>query len=66
MSVLASALGGVAAWILVTRYLKVDFAWLPTTLVAVVAASTAAVILIGLAGTWRALGHKPAASLRQG
>ncbi len=66
VSVLAAMFGGIAAWILVTRYLKVDFAWLPSTLFTVVAASTGAVILIGLAGTWRALGHKPAALLRQG
>jgi putative ABC transport system permease protein len=66
VSVLAAMFGGIAAWILVTRYLKVDFAWLPSTLFTVVAASTGAVILIGLAGTWRALGQKPAALLRQG
>ena len=66
VSALAAALGGVAAWILVTRYLKLDFAWLPSTVFTVVAVSTVAVILIGLAGTWRALGHRPAASLRQG
>ena len=43
VSVLAAMFGGIAAWILVTRYLKVDFAWLPSTLFTVVAASTGAV-----------------------
>jgi putative ABC transport system permease protein len=66
VSAVAAALGGIAAWLLVTRYLRVDFAWLPATLLGVVALAVTAVIAIGLAGTWRALGHRPAETLRQG
>ena len=61
---IAAAIGGVASQLLVTGYLAVDFAWLPGTMLGVIAAAVAAVIAIGLAGTWRALGHKPAETLR--
>jgi putative ABC transport system permease protein len=61
---MAAAIGGVASQLLVTGYLAVDFAWLPGTMLGVIAAAVAAVIAIGLAGTWRALGHKPAETLR--
>ena len=64
VSGIAAALGSVAAWLLVTRYLHVDFNWLPWTVAGVIAAAIAAVIAIGLAGTWRALGQKPAPLLR--
>lgn len=64
VSGIAAALGSVAAWLLVTRYLRVDFTWLPWTVVTVIAAAIAAVITIGLAGTWRALGQRPAPLLR--
>jgi putative ABC transport system permease protein len=56
----------VAAWALVTRYMWIDFTWLPGTLSGVIAGAVVAVVGIGLAGTWRALGHKPAPLLRNG
>jgi putative ABC transport system permease protein len=64
VAVVAALIGTAAAWTLVTRYMRVDFVFLPGTLTAVIAASIVAVVAIGLAGTWRALGHKPAPLLR--
>jgi putative ABC transport system permease protein len=66
VSGIAAALGGLASWLLVTRYLRLDFDWLPATLLGVIAGAVVAVLAIGLAGTWRALGHRPAETLRQG
>ena len=65
-AVVAALIGSAAAWALVTRYMRIDFVWLPLTLTGVIAASIVAVVAIGLAGTWRALGHKPASLLRNG
>ncbi len=64
VSGIAAALGSCAAWLLVTRYLRVDFSWLPWTVAGVIVTAVGAVIAIGLAGTWRALGQKPAPLLR--
>ena len=64
VSGVAAVLGSGAAWLLVTRYLRVDFSWLPWTVAGVIATAVGAVIAIGLAGTWRALGQKPAPLLR--
>ena len=61
---LAALLGSLAARLLVARYLSLDFDWLPGTLLSVIAGASAAVALIGLAGTWRALGQRPAPLLR--
>ncbi|MFM8989172.1 MAG: FtsX-like permease family protein, partial [Alphaproteobacteria bacterium] len=64
VATLAALLGSLAARLLVAGYLSLDFAWLPGTLLAVIAGAAAAVALIGLAGTWRALGQRPAPLLR--
>jgi putative ABC transport system permease protein len=64
VAALAALLGSLAARLLVARYLSLDFDWLPGTLLSVIAGASAAVALIGLAGTWRALGQRPAALLR--
>jgi putative ABC transport system permease protein len=64
VAALAALLGSLAARLLVARYLSLDFDWLPGTLLAVIAGASAAVALIGLAGTWRALGQRPAPLLR--
>lgn len=60
----ALALGTIAAWLLMTRYLRGDFTFLPGTALATAAGAALLVIALGLAGTWRALGQKPAALLR--
>ncbi len=64
VAALAALLGSLAARMLVGGYLALDFAWLPGTLLAVIAGAAAAVAAIGLAGTWRALGQRPAGLLR--
>lgn len=57
--------GTLAGWAIVTRVMKLDFA---LDLSGALVASTLAVvfaIVLGLAGTWRILGQKPAPYLRQ-
>lgn len=57
--------GTLAGWTIVTRVMKLDFA---LDLSGALLASTLAVvfaIVLGLAGTWRILGQKPAPYLRQ-
>lgn len=60
----AAVLGTIAAWLLMTRYLRVEFTLLPGTILATAAGAAFAVLILGLAGTWRALGQKPAPLLR--
>lgn len=60
----ATALGTLAAWLLMTRYLHADFTFLPATALITAAGAAVVVVALGLAGTWRALGQKPAALLR--
>jgi putative ABC transport system permease protein len=60
----ATVLGTAAAWLLMTRYMRTDFVILPGTALATAAGAAAVVVVLGLAGTWRALGQKPAPLLR--
>ncbi|WP_375454460.1 ABC transporter permease [uncultured Methylobacterium sp.] len=56
--------GTLAGWVIVTKVMRLDFALdLSGALVAAAAAVVLAVVL-GLAGTWRILGQKPAPYLR--
>ncbi len=57
--------GSAAAWVVVTRIMGLDFAFLPWVALAAVAAALVFTIGLGLAGTWRVLGRRPAAYLRQ-
>ncbi len=61
---IAAAIGSGAAWIVVTQVMESDWAFAPAA--ALVPALIAAVVtlLFGFAGTWRALGQKPAPLLR--
>lgn len=61
---LAAVLGTIGAWVLMTYYMRVPFILLPGSVAAVAAASVAAIVALGLAGTWRALGQRPAPLLR--
>lgn len=63
-AVVAAVIGAVASWLLLTFYLRVEFALLPGTVAATAAGAATAVVVLGLAGTWRALGQKPAPLLR--
>jgi putative ABC transport system permease protein len=56
--------GSVAAWFVVTRIMNLSFIWLPLPALAAAAAALAVTVVFGLAGTFTALGQKPASVLR--
>jgi putative ABC transport system permease protein len=56
--------GSVAAWLVVTRIMNLSFVWLPLPALAAAAAALAVTVIFGLAGTFAALGQKPASVLR--
>jgi putative ABC transport system permease protein len=56
--------GSVAAWLVVTRIMNLSFVWLPLPALAAAAAALAVTVVFGLAGTFTALGQKPASVLR--
>lgn len=60
----AAIVGTVGAWAIVGEYMRVEFVPLPGTIVGTVLGAAAVVMLLGLAGTWRALGQKAAPLLR--
>ncbi|HYZ41800.1 MAG TPA: FtsX-like permease family protein, partial [Stellaceae bacterium] len=60
----AGALGTVAAYFLVTRWMTVDWVFLPVPLLWTVVLATLLTLALGFAATWRALGAKPAPYLR--
>ena len=57
--------GGVAAWFVVSRIMKLPSAFLPDVAVATLAVAILLTVGIGLAGTWRVLGQKAAQHLRE-
>ncbi|HSE78462.1 MAG TPA: FtsX-like permease family protein [Alphaproteobacteria bacterium] len=63
-SLVATIAGSFAAWFLMGRYLRAEFVFLPRTVIGVAIAATAAIMVLGLAGTWRALSQKAAPLLR--
>ena len=56
--------GGAAAWAVVAGVMRIPFAFLPETAFGTVALALAVTVGLGLAGTWRVLGQRPAAVLR--
>ena len=56
--------GSLAAWLIVTELMHLRFAWLPLPALAAAAAAVAVTVALGLAGTFAALGQKPASVLR--
>jgi putative ABC transport system permease protein len=60
----ATVLGSLSAWLLTTHYLHAEFVFLPGAAAATAVGAAVAVVVLGLAGTWRALGQKPAPLLR--
>jgi len=60
----AAALGTLAAYALVTGPLKSEWVFLPGPLLVIVGSAVLLTLVLGFAGTWRALGAKPAAYLR--
>jgi putative ABC transport system permease protein len=61
---IASVLGAIGGWLVVTTIMRADFVLLPTTIAVTAAACAALTIVLGLVGTWRALGQKAATVLR--
>jgi putative ABC transport system permease protein len=61
---LAALLGSVGAWLFVTRALEAPWAPLPGAVAATALIGLLVTLLLGFAGTWRALGEKAAPHLR--
>ena len=56
--------GSLAGWLIVTELMHVRFHWLPIPALLSAAGAVAVTLVLGLAGTWSALGQKPAPVLR--
>jgi putative ABC transport system permease protein len=63
-AIVAAIIGTACAALLIAIYMRIEFVVLPGTLAATIAGAALAVALLGLAGTWRALGQKAAPLLR--
>jgi putative ABC transport system permease protein len=63
-ALVAGGVGTLAAYALVTGPMKSEWVFLPGPLVATAASAVLLTLLFGFAGTWRALGAKPAPYLR--
>jgi putative ABC transport system permease protein len=63
-ALIASAAGSLAAYFIVTRLMKIDWVFLPVPLLWTVALASVLTLVMGFAGTWRALGAKAAPYLR--
>jgi putative ABC transport system permease protein len=56
--------GAIAAWFVLTNIMEIDFSFLVGPVLGAAALSLILILGFGLAGTWRVLGQKPAAVLR--
>jgi len=56
--------GSLAAWLIVAQLMHLSFTWLPLPALAAALAAVVATVTLGLAGTYLALGQKPAPILR--
>jgi putative ABC transport system permease protein len=56
--------GLVTSWLIVTELMHLRFMWLPWPALAAAAAAVVVTLVLGLLGTYRALGQKPAPVLR--
>ncbi|MEP9374607.1 ABC transporter permease [Mesorhizobium sp. KR1-2] len=63
-AIFALAAGGVAAWFVVARIMKLPSTFQPEVAVATLLIALAVTVGIGLLGTWHVLGHKAAPVLR--
>jgi putative ABC transport system permease protein len=61
---IAAALGAIAAWAVIIGPLDSNWALLPGPLLGIAGGGVILTLALGLAGTWRALGAKPARFLR--
>jgi putative ABC transport system permease protein len=56
--------GSLAGWLIVTELMHLPFAWLPLPALIAAFGAVAVTVALGLLGTLRALGQKPASVLR--
>jgi putative ABC transport system permease protein len=56
--------GSLAGWLIVTDLMHLRFGWLPIPALAAAGSALAVTVVLGLAGTYSALGQKPASVLR--
>ncbi len=63
-SAVAVAAGSLSSYILLTHYMRVEFQLMTGPVLATIGTAVVAVMALGLAGTWRALGQKAAPLLR--
>ena len=63
-ALVAAGLGTLAAYALVTGPMRSEWVFLPMPLAAILGLAVVLTLVFGFAGTWRALGAKPAAYLR--
>ncbi len=61
---IAGVLGSIAAYAVVTRLMRADWEFVPMAVIGTAVLSTTLTIVLGFAGTWRALGAKAAPLLR--
>jgi putative ABC transport system permease protein len=62
--VISSVVGSLAAMGILKGLMKMSFTLHPGTIITTILTGIALTLLLGLLGTWKALGHKPAAYLR--
>jgi len=63
-AVFAAIAGSLAGWAIVAQIMHLRFTWLPWPALGAALAAVVVTIVLWLAGTYRALGQKPAAVLR--
>ncbi|MEQ9145999.1 MAG: FtsX-like permease family protein [Parvibaculaceae bacterium] len=63
-SLVAAAVGSIAAWLVVTQVMEAPWAFLPVTLAVTITGAAVITVALGLLGTWNALSAKAAPVLR--
>lgn len=63
--VLSAAIGSVAAWVISVKVMQADFHLQPGVILLTLLAGLCVTLVLGLMGTWKALGQSPAPYLRQ-
>ncbi len=61
---IAALIGSLAAYLLLTQVMHADWVFLPSAVLAIALLATILTLVIGFAGTWKALGAKAAPLLR--
>jgi putative ABC transport system permease protein len=63
-AIFALAAGGTAAWFVVAKIMNLPSSFMPEVAASTILLALVLTVGIGLAGTWRVLGHKAAPVLR--